>query len=295
MATTITLVSICDNHYAEMLCALLKSIAENHHTGEPISYYIIDDQISTGRKKQVEQSVAAPDFTLNWIPLKKAIPANARVPIDLTMYPLNIYARLFISETLPGLERVIYLDVDTIVNGEISELWNTDLQGRIAGAVLDPLGTFDNPAGVGNYRELGLSGKSPYFNSGVLLLDLKAWKARNLGEEVLRIIYENRRFAKFPDQYGLNVALADNWTPIDPSWNAFASFEYQQLPNLVHFIAQKPIYEDYQGNVQFRDLFYGYLGRTAFRGFRPAARSNRFMQKGTQKLKKFFFKLFGRN
>ncbi|WP_129713794.1 glycosyltransferase family 8 protein [Pedobacter sp. SYP-B3415] len=295
MSEKITLVSICDNNYAVMLCALLWSIKQNHRTGEPIEYHIIDDRISDLNKDRIERSVAGPAFVINWIPLNAALPAAARVPLDFSMYPINIYARLFIAETLPDLDRVIYLDVDILVNGEISELWNVDLQGKIAGAVLDPFETFDHPLAVANYRELDLPGKSPYFNSGVLVLDLLKWKKRNLGEEILNLIQKNSRYAGFPDQYGLNVALANEWTPIDPSWNGFAPFAYDELPKLIHFILKKPIYWDYKGNMSFRKLFFTYLRQTEMRRFRSRGPARRIVKKVMNKIKKFWLRKFPKN
>lgn len=47
------------------------------------------------------------------------------------------YFRYMIAEVLPNIDRVLYLDGDTIVNGDISELFDTDLTNYYCAGVSD--------------------------------------------------------------------------------------------------------------------------------------------------------------
>ena len=88
---------------------------------------------------------------------------------DTGGYDISIMSRLFMGEMLPDcVKRVLYLDCDTVVLASLKKLWQTDLKGRLFGAVMEPT---IYPAVKAS---IGLGKEDPYFNSGVLLIDLPA-------------------------------------------------------------------------------------------------------------------------
>src|SRR5690606_22504304 len=121
----ISIVLVCDDFYAILLAAFLKSIEVNHHTDEQVDVYIIDDHISVHNRQKIVDSLESNDkSTLNWIKMTEAIPKNAKLPLVHNAYPLNILVRLFIPHFIPSqIRRIIYLDVDMIMLGDISDLW----------------------------------------------------------------------------------------------------------------------------------------------------------------------------
>ena len=89
-------------------------------------------------------------------------------------------SRLFIGTLLPKtVKRVLYLDCDTVVVQSIGNLWNLDLKGHVAGAVMEP--TIYQVV----KQEIGLKEQDPYFNSGVLLIDLERWRADGVEKRLL--------------------------------------------------------------------------------------------------------------
>ena len=253
--------------------------------------YIIEDAVSAKSKKKLERSVNAGITTLNWLAMDIVIPKGMELPFDRSSYPLNIYMRLFIPYFIPEeIEYVLYLDVDMIVLGDVTTIFENDLQDKVIAAVLDPrIITFDNSwGGVLNYKALGLPGTTRYFNTGLLLMNTKKWREQNVTKKIIECIDDNKKFANYPDQYGLNVVLAGQWLELDPLWNHFSTIEANETPFLIHFVERKPIYQSYNYSETFKKIFYNYLNQTEWKNFKPIGESARYFKKIKNIIDKFF-------
>ncbi|WP_374164133.1 glycosyltransferase family 8 protein [Arcticibacter sp. MXS-1] len=285
----LVIVTVCDDHYSPLLAALLKSIELNYKQNQDILVYVISDKIRPKNQKRLEASISSALMTINWIDLEACIPPNAKLPTDRSSYPLNIYARLFIPDILPAtLNKALYLDVDMILTADVTELWNTDIESCFLAAVQDQMiKTVSNSwGGILNYREFDLSADTPYFNTGLLLINTKRWRDEHLAQKVLNLISANKQYANYPDQYGLNIVLANKWKKLDKTWNTFAS-ETGSPPSLIHFTSRKPIYKTFRGNPAFRTLFFDYLEKTAWKGLRPIGEFERYLKKISNVLQKY--------
>jgi len=176
-----------------------------------------------------------------------------------------------------------------IVQRDISVLFYNDLKDYVVGAVLDPrIITFDNSwGGVLNYKELGLPGSTKYFNTGLLLMNTLKWRAENVTERIISCIDNHKKFANYPDQYGLNVVLANQWLELDPRWNHFCTIDHPD-PYLIHFVQRKPIYKSYDNIERFKKIFNQYLDQTKWKNFKPIGESSRYIKKIKNVLNKFF-------
>jgi lipopolysaccharide biosynthesis glycosyltransferase len=289
---TISIVVASDNFFAVMIAALLKSIDINHTSGEHIDFYIIDDGIAAKSKKQLELIGDPARITLKWFKSKEIIPADIHIPMDKSSFPVTVFLRIFIPYMVDqATEKVIYLDVDTIVQDDISTLWNVDLGDCTIGAVQDYSKTVDCKwAGIPNYKQLGLSGDTKYFNSGVLLINPKKWREQAITTQVIDVLGKYRQHVVMPDQYGLNVVFANKWKELDPKWNWFASLENTN-PSLIHFVEIKPIFTTYKFSEEYRRLFYMYLGMTPWKHFKPLSGNRRLLKKAITKIKKALSKI----
>ena len=78
-----------------------------------------------------------------------------------------------------SVRKALYLDCDTIVNGSIRPMYETELGNHLAGMVMEPT----------VYREMkesiGMEKDEPYYNSGVLLMDLEAWRNQDVLGQLL--------------------------------------------------------------------------------------------------------------
>ena len=284
---SIVIVVACDNHYMPLLAALIKSIEINHKTEEHIHFFILDDGISEKNKSKLFRSVSADVFTIHMLQKDKVIPKGMSIPYDNSSYPLIIHMRMFIPYFIPvEYEKVIYMDVDMIVNDDISKLWSTDLQVFTVGAVLDVrIREFGRPGAVRNFMELGFDAGTKYFNTGLLLMNTLKWREKDLTPKIFKCIDDNREFANYPDQYGLNVVFANQWLEIDTKWS-WSAEEWREDASLVHFIWRKPIYKTYMFDKRYQDMFFTYLKMTQWSDFIPVSEFKRLMKKGMNKILK---------
>lgn len=125
--------------------------------------------------------------------------------------------RLVFTKLLPNDNRVLYLDVDTIVWGDISELWATSLNGNYIMGALEP-----------DRSKINV----PYLNSGVLMMNL-AWLRRDgLDDKMIEMI--NTIPFPFPDQDVLNQVCWPYVKTIDSKWNACDYTEPTDDPRIIH-------------------------------------------------------------
>lgn len=292
----ISIVVASDNHYAILIAALLKSIEINHVSDEHIDFYIIDDGISKNNKLKIENVISGNTISIFWFEKKSIIPEGLTIPVDKSAFPLTTYLRLFAPYALSAdVEKFIYLDVDTIVMKDISLLWNTDLNNHTIGAVLDVGKTVDCEwGGIPNYKELGLSSDTKYFNAGVMLIDVKKWRAENVSEKVINTLRIYSEHVVLVDQYGLNVVFANKWQELDPKWNWFA-FKENEDPSLIHFLDIKPIFSNYNSKEVYKDEFFKYLYMTPWKNFKPISGRHRTFRKIYNKIANKLRRTFTKN
>lgn len=288
----ITIVVATDNFYATLLSALVKSIEVNHKTREKIHVHVIDDGISAKNIKLISQTVDQNLFTFFWHKAATVVPKDIKFPDDISALPLTVYMRLFAPYLIPkGTKKMLYLDVDMIVLKDISTLWNVDLGDKLFAAVQDRCATMRSRwGGVANYEELGLKADDPYFNSGLLLLDPIKWREMDVSSKVVKVVSENTKYAKWPDQYGLNVVLVNQWLMLDPRWNAFADNLYDD-PFLIHYLNIKPIFKSYKSQPVYFDLFHSYLRQTPYKDFKVLSNNHLLFRKFVNRISKKLGKL----
>jgi lipopolysaccharide biosynthesis glycosyltransferase len=131
--------------------------------------------------------------------------------------PQVMWYRVFLPDLLPGVERVLYLDADTLVLGALDELLATPLDGAYVAAVPNVL----EPRYAAHPRELGLPATRRYFNSGVLLLHLDAMRADDCTRRIVE--YATSEDLLWPDQDALNVVLGPRQVELHPRWNVMNS------------------------------------------------------------------------
>ncbi|MFY8024841.1 MAG: glycosyltransferase family 8 protein [Sediminibacterium sp.] len=270
MKKQLNIVVITNDHYVILLAALIKSIEANLINNHQLIFSIIDDKISLANKEKLTNSINHEISILKWINMDGLVPSHVDLPLDRTSYPLNIYMRFFIPYFMDeSVEKVLYLDVDMIFQADVSALFEFDLSHHVVAAVQDSrIKTFNNSwGGIKNYKKLGLDGNTMYFNSGLMLMNLKLWRSLGITEKLVKCMNENINYANYPDQYGLNVILVNQWLVLDKKWNHFADLVSASDPYVIHFVQRKPIYKSFNGVQQFRDKFYYYLQMTEWKNF----------------------------
>lgn len=193
-----------DDNYAQHLGAAIYSLAAHNSEFEEIQIYVIDNEISAANKEKLESvSGQFPNSKIEWLPFTAW---KAKLNLNMAWnISISAYARLFLAEILPEeVDRILYMDCDMIVCNSLMTLWNTDLQEKVLGAVQDDIGDSTKAA-------VGLVSQDPYFNSGLLLINLTEWRVQNIGEACLEFIQNHEGNVIHHDQGVLNGVLKDKW------------------------------------------------------------------------------------
>ncbi len=278
----IHIVFAADANYAMPLTVAICSVATNCDKKDGLVFHVIQSDIGPDLRAKVEVSlerVGFPNARINWLDAPLDRISNFKLGHRHTT--CLTFARLLIQELLsPEIEKAIYLDCDLVVNDDIGELWNSSLDGKSLCAVRDSIGVVSEEGGIANYQELGIPADAPYFNAGVLLLNLKKWREHGLCARVLTYLHTHREIIKLADQEALNAILWDDWGELNYRWNWQIVWRRIRLgkeemcwkpettaKSIVHFIhAEKPWLPgcDYEE----KRYFFDYLDRTAWAGFR---------------------------
>lgn len=288
----LSLVTICDNRFALLLASLLKSIEANLASPTQFDLYLVNDGIQPLTRNKLLRAINPDIFHIHWLTIDETLPPGVTLPMDRSTFPRNVFVRLFIPYFIPQeLTKVVYLDVDMIAHQDITALWAIDLGDKLLGAVQDRAEVAGSSwGGYSNYQALGLASDTKIFNSGLLLINPIAWRQQNITERVIRCIEDNIKYAVFPDQYGLNVVLANQWLELDRRWNCYAQYD-EVNPYIIHFTGVKPIYTSYQYNKAYQEEFYQYLRMTPWHQYNPIGGWRRFLLKLTYKLSKRWYHL----
>lgn len=177
------------------------------------------------------------------------IPVSAEhtrlIPPD-RRFPWEAAAPLLLPKVLSrDIDRVLFIDADVLVLDDISPLWHADLRGRAIGAVADAaIPLCRSPRGVRRWRERGIPPDASYFNAGVMLMDLHAWRERQIADRAIGYLREVGGTADFFHQEALNGVAWNDWSPLDLRWNMHASQDRSpgrrdavnvSAPAIVHF------------------------------------------------------------
>ena len=162
--------------------------------------------------------------------LRRSFARNPRVTLDIRHLPLppdmqfplpgkltrETYARFWIGDLFPDRSRALYIDPDTIATTSLAPLWATDLEGHVLAAVPIP--------GSTRPREHRMPPGSAFFNAGVLLIDLDAWRTRSYRDKCLAYLRANPECALDGDQDVLNLCTQHDWLPLPLEWNVISPF-----------------------------------------------------------------------
>ena len=129
----------------------------------------------------------------------------------------STYYRLILSEILPkNINQVLYLDSDTIINDDISPIFNLKFDEKTYIYASDH---FFNPEQKIHLRNFGLSEFDNYFNAGVLYIDLKKWREKNISKTLMEFALKKKDDILWWDQDVLNVIFYKKWKKLHPKYN----------------------------------------------------------------------------
>ena len=173
------IVYVSNDGYARHLGTSLYSLLDRNQLEQEIVIYLLSVGMSLENQEKLRTIASRFDRRLEVIEmgnLKERFPYE----IDTGGFDISAMGRLFVGTVLPDtVERVLYLDCDTVVLSSLRGLWNTDLGKNVMGAVMEPT------IYPSIKEQIGLKPEDAYFNSGVLFIDVKKWREQKAEIQLL--------------------------------------------------------------------------------------------------------------
>lgn len=216
--------------FAKVTGTSIVSIFENNKDADDITVYIIENKFTDENKKKMRDLADKYARKIVFIPMPDI---NETEDLHLKKikekWIFDSYCRLFLDKLLPeSVDRVLYLDGDVLNVGSLRELWNMDLEGSCAAAVIDCLG--------GKYYQLlGLSKEAKYCNSGVIFFDLVQWRRQAMGEKVRQYVHDKNGYVFFMEQTVFNAVMQGKIKILHPKYNTYSMMQtlsYEELMKL---------------------------------------------------------------
>lgn len=245
---TTALVIAADNAYLLPLETLLKSICR-HHQG--LKIYVFNQDISPDWFRQVARKVSLSGNVLQDVKLASDS-FGEDWPLLTHIGSLVTYARYYIPHVVKE-DRVLYLDSDTLVTGDLTPLLSYDLQGLPLAAVpelIDPI----------------------RFNAGVLLIDNAYWQATGVTSQLLEMTTALQDELVNGDQEVLNRFFSQRWLPLENTYNYQIGFDLwlslrgvggalplTDLPLIIHYLSNDKPWQTYSSH-RLREVWWYYQG-----------------------------------
>jgi len=273
-----------DDAFAMPLTVMVCSLLSNLDKQRQILLFVIDGGLANFRKQKIAKSFDSKNISIKWVSPEHY--SFSKLKISGHIQPAA-YFRILLPQLLPNsIKKVIYLDGDLLVLGDIVQLWDLDITDTFLLAVQDMGEPYvSSPRALNNFEELGIPADYRYFNSGVMVINLDHWRAERISLLALNYLEKNKAIIRWWDQDALNAVLAGRWSELDPRWNQIPHiFEYPSWeespfdketyyriitnPFIIHFAtSSKPWHYDCKHPA--KKTFFEYLDKTAWSGWRP--------------------------
>jgi lipopolysaccharide biosynthesis glycosyltransferase len=210
-----------DDRYALPLSVTVHSALTSISGDEPVTVMVVDAGISRQSRQKIERVIsnARPTTVLRW---KKPSMDQFEGMRTTHWGSLASYLPLLLPSLVEDETHLLYLDSDLLVRHDLSALWQlgiNDSRSQVL-AVLDyGFHTLGEALKGDACARLGLDADAPYFNSGVLMVNLDMWRQNKTAERAFSFAREHPEVMRFTDQDALNAVVQGEWSQLDLRWN----------------------------------------------------------------------------
>ncbi|MBR6915286.1 MAG: glycosyltransferase family 8 protein [Clostridia bacterium] len=240
MKKTVPVFFACDDRYVPYLDVAMISLAD--HASDENDYVITVLKTDISEKNQaILKSHEKDNVRIEFYDVGKMLePVREKLP-EMFYFGVAAFFRLFIETAFPQYDKAVYLDSDVILLNDIAKLYDTELGDNLVAAAYEqntdrsPMFTeyVENIIGIPYYT---------YFNSGVMVMNLKEFRRFGVRERFLSMLTEYNFDSLAPDQEYLNVICHGRVKYLPTGWNkhSFPEAPEGEL-NLCHFaLSDKP-------------------------------------------------------
>lgn len=206
----------CDDIFAKFAIVSVRSLMDNADKSRRYRIHILNTGISEAHREELLK-MQNPQFTVCFPDVSAFLESiQDRLPIR-DYYTKTTYYRLFISEMFPMYDKAVYIDSDTIVLGDIAELFDHDLGDNYVAAAHEQAMVQEDVYGTYVERVLGIN-RNSYFNAGLLVLNCREFRNNQLLSKFVELL-STYDFVVTQDEDYLNVLCRDRVLWLRPGWN----------------------------------------------------------------------------
>lgn len=235
MVIRIPIVLASDKNYAPQMYITMLSAIKNKDKNTYYDFYCLIPKPFSKNVQKKFYRLKTDKINIKFICMKNEF-TDCKVTLNHVATPT--YYRLKIAELLPQYEKAIYLDVDTIVLGDLTELYNTDLKDNYIAGVHSATAEM-------NYKHEKIQDMTKYINAGVVLFNISQIKKDNMTKKLLSLIGENYPLA---DQDIINVAFNGKIKLVDFKYNIMTYYK-----DLMNNPETKKRFEEIYGKENFEN------------------------------------------
>lgn len=244
------------NEYAAYLCVYLLSLKEHARDDKYYDIVILERDISNDNKRKIVSCVKQDNISIRFYnPSNLFQGVNLHISHDY--FKEECYYRVASPAIFNTYRRVIFTDLDLILQDDISKLYDFDLQGNAIAAAIEPVWReiYDTNYVISENKirdytneVLGLTNPYDYFNTGVCIFDVEQCNKENLFNNIVSLINKNKFI--YQEQCAINVYFRERITKLPPVWN------FELIPEL-HVSDNYTQYREFEDNAHLLH----YLGK----------------------------------
>lgn len=252
----------CDDDFIKYAAVSLKSVLENSKSGQKYKFHFLVSKVNDELKNAVLKTKSE-NCDIEFFGVEKYLERlEKKLPVR-DYFTKTTYFRLFIADMFPEYDKAVYLDGDTVVSGDLADLFNLDISDYYLAA--SPEAVMRGEKVFGEYVEkvLGID-RYAYFNAGVLVLNCKKMRENDVSGEFSKLLgfYD---FSVTQDEDYLNVLCKDRVLLIDSAWNkeVYGDEEIDlSKTKILHYIMTAKPWRN--KNALYADLFWTNAEKTVF-------------------------------
>ena len=262
---TIPIFYAIDDGYAKFVAVSIKSLIMNANNNYNYDINVIYENLSEENAKKLKSletdnvKIILTEMNQNLSMITDKLGNRLR---EYT-FTLTIFFRLFIPVMFPKYHKCIYIDADTVIPGDISRLYNEDLEDNYIGCIVDK-STIDNEILASYFEEVVGIPRDKYINSGVLLMNSKKLRELKIDEKFLDLYIKYGFDVIAPDQDYINSMCYGHIKYLSDIYDAMPNPNNKEVENpvIIHYnLFLKPWQYE---NVQYYDYFWKYAKSTPF-------------------------------
>ena len=250
-----------DDNYIPYLDVAIRSLIANASTSYEYRIIILNTGLNPNSTNKIKLN-ERPGFKIDLVDISNELEAIKSKLKNVYHFSVVTYYRLFIASMFKQYEKVLYLDCDLVVLGDVSKLYNIDLKNNILGAA--PEQFVQNTKEFRAYAKTAL-GVDPdvYVNAGVLLMNLNEYRKCKIEEKFIQLITEYDFDLLDPDQAYLNYLCSGKIHILPNGWNKEPMpLSCEGDKNIVHYaLYKKPWQYD---DVMYGEYFWYYAKQSPF-------------------------------